>query len=272
MTASWDNIAGGPKSRGLIALNSNFTVLQETADHIVVDKPAPLQIHPKKPGGGATLYDGLRELLAFEIANGGQISIINRLDRETSGVVLVAKTAAAARRYGLAMQARHFHKTYQALVHGWPEWTEMTCDEPILRKGEVEPSAIWVKQMTHAQGAACRTLFRVIKRREKEIAGAARRFSLMEAEPITGRMHQIRVHLAHLGHSVIGDKIYGDDERCYLDFIETGWTPDLERRLLMPRHALHSSRLVLRGNDQSFEWTAPQPTDMRSWLEQPCMK
>ena len=67
-----------------IANNPHFTILDETEDYIVVDKPAPLQIHPKKPGGPVTLYDGLRELLAYEIANGGQVSIINRLDRETS--------------------------------------------------------------------------------------------------------------------------------------------------------------------------------------------
>ncbi|MBX7210448.1 MAG: RNA pseudouridine synthase [Verrucomicrobiaceae bacterium] len=246
-----------------IANNPRFTVLDETADFIVVDKPAPLQIHPKKPGGPPTLYDGLRELLAFEMANGGQVSIINRLDRETSGVVLVAKNAATARRFGLAMQARSFQKTYAALVHGWPEWDEYTCRAPILRKGEVAPSAIWVQQMVHPAGAECCTEFRVTGRHTR----SGRRIALLTARPVTGRMHQIRVHLAHLGHAVLGDKIYGADERCYLDFIETGWTPDLESRLLMPRHALHSRELGVRIDAKAYRWTAPFPVDMRTWLE-----
>lgn len=245
-----------------IANNPHFTVLDETEDYIVVDKPAPLQIHPKKPDGATTLYDGLRELLAFEIANGGQISIINRLDRETSGVVLVAKHAAAARRFGLAMQARQFYKTYLALVHGWPEWDEIVCEAPILRKGDIEPSEIWVRQMVHPAGSECRTEFRVNERVEK----AGRRFVLIEARPISGRMHQIRVHLSHLGHPVVGDKIYGDDERCYLDFIETGWTADLEGRLLLRRHALHSCELALETNDAILKWSAPLPEDIREWL------
>ena len=245
-----------------LANNTRFAVLDETEDYIVVDKPAPLQIHPKKPDGVPTLYDALRELLAFEIANGGQVSIINRLDRETSGVVLIAKNAEAARRFGLAMQARLFHKTYAALAHGWPEWDEFICDAPMLRKGEVEPSAIWVKQFVHPSGAECRTEFRVIERREKD----GRRISLIEASPVTGRTHQIRVHLSHLGHPIIGDKIYGDDERCYLDFIERGWTPELAQRLLMPRHALHSHQLKATVDGGEHHWTAPLPEDMRSWL------
>lgn len=246
-----------------IANNTRFTVLVETADFIVVDKPAPLQIHPKKPDGAPTLYDGLRELLAFELANGGQISIINRLDRETSGVVLVAKNAQAARRFGLAMQARLFHKTYAALVQGWPEWSEVVCSAPILRKGEIEPSPIWVKQLVHPAGSECRTEFRVTERRERN----GRRIALVEAKPVTGRMHQIRVHLSYLGHPVIGDKIYGEDERCYLDFIDTGWTPQLESRLLMPRHALHSCELRADIDGAAHDWSAPLPEDMLAWLK-----
>src|SRR5688500_8595110 len=75
---------------------SSLLVLSETEEWIVVDKPAFLEVHPSKPNGPVTLWDKLREVLAYEIANGGQVSIINRLDRETSGVTLIAKTRAAA--------------------------------------------------------------------------------------------------------------------------------------------------------------------------------
>src|SRR5690242_14369264 len=76
-----------------------FAVVDEGEDWLVVDKPALLLVHPTKPNGAVTLWDGLRDLLSFEIANGGQVSIVNRLDRETSGLVLVAKNAATARQF-----------------------------------------------------------------------------------------------------------------------------------------------------------------------------
>ena len=88
----------------------DFQIIDETDDYIVVDKPPLLLIHPSKPDGAATLWAELRHLLAFEIAAGGQVSIVNRLDRETSGVVLVAKTTAAAREFGLCMHARRVAK------------------------------------------------------------------------------------------------------------------------------------------------------------------
>lgn len=247
----------------LHAVNPDFTILDETDDYIVVDKPAPLQVHPSTPNGTWTMWHGLNELLVYELANGGQISIINRLDRETSGTVLVAKTQPTARRFGIAMQERQIHKTYLAIVHGWPEWSELDCQGPILRKGEVMESPIWVKQMVHPEGAACQTRFKLLKTVAHKVAG---KLALVEASPITGRMHQIRVHLAHLGHPILGDKIYGEDGRCYLDFIETGWTPDLERRLLFSRQALHSHRLEVQEAAGVLAWTAPLPVEMEKWL------
>src|SRR6202140_3740798 len=93
----------------------DFKIIDETDAYLVVDKPPFLLVHPTKPSSAPTLWKELRELLAFEIANGGQVSIVNRLDRETSGLVLVAKTSAAARRFGLLMQQHRFHKEYRAI-------------------------------------------------------------------------------------------------------------------------------------------------------------
>src|SRR5437870_4906581 len=98
-----------------------FKIVDETNDYLVVDKPPFLLAHPTKPDGRPTLWKQLRELLAFEIANGGQISIINRLDRETSGLMLVAKTAVTARRFGMLMQQQRVWKQYLAIVWGWPQ-------------------------------------------------------------------------------------------------------------------------------------------------------
>lgn len=246
----------------------DFSILDETEDWIVVDKPAPLQIHPSKPAdAGLTLWDGLRAMLSYEIANGGQVSIVNRLDRETSGVVLIAKNAETARRFGRAMMRRHCAKTYVAIVRGWPTWESRMLDAPIRRAGEVMDSPVWVKQVVHADGAACVTDFRVLRRFERSVGDEARPFALVEARPLTGRMHQIRVHLAHLGFPIVGDKIYGGDESCYLDFVGTGWTPELERRLLLPRQALHSLRMEIEDSHGNLAWEAPLPGRLSAFIE-----
>lgn len=225
----------------------------------MVDKPPFLLIHPSKPDGTPTLWAALRELLAFELVNGGQVSIVNRLDRETSGLVLIAKNALTARRFGLAMERRQIEKEYLAVVWEWPEWETTTVTSPLLRQGEVTTSAIWLKQAIHPQGAAAETAFRV----EELFVRADKRFAVITAIPRTGRTHQIRVHLAHLGHPIVGDKIYGPNEQHYLRFIKTGWTDELESQLLLPRHALHSARLRIAG---AFDWLSGLPTDLTSWM------
>ena len=263
----------------------DFKIVDETHDYIVVDKPPFLLTHPTKPDQRTTLWKELRDLLAFEIANGGQVSIVNRLDRETSGLVLVAKTAAAARRFGLLMQEHRLHKEYLAIVWGWPEWETTIVDAPLTRQGKHQPSAIWLKQMIHPDGAPAQTEFRVEERFTRSSAtvplnfaepsppsspsgrgsrkvageGTVGKFALIRAIPKTGRTHQIRVHLASLGHPVVGDKIYGPNEQLYLEFIETGWTPNLERQLLLPRHALHSAKLAIENGQQ---WNSSAPAEM----------
>ena len=200
----------------------------------------------------------MRELLAFEIASGGQVSIVNRLDRETSGLVLVAKTAAAARDFGLLMQRHSLRKEYLAIVSGWPDWEHKLIDASLERQSKHQPSVIWLKQVIHPAGAPAQTEF-LVERRFRKSTSSGDQFSVIRAIPRTGRTHQIRVHLASVGHPVVGDKIYGPDEQLYLRFIETGWTPELEQRLLLPRHALHSAKLVIAGER---EWASALPVDL----------
>ena len=162
----------------------------------------------------------------------------------------------------MQMQERRIEKEYLALVWGWPENETFTVDAPILRQGERGTSPIYLKQTVHPEGAAARTRFRVEATFTLETTNGYR-FALVRAFPETGRMHQIRVHLAHAGHPVVGDKIYGPDEGCYLEFIRTGWTPELAARLLLPRHALHST--TLRIPDAGLAWQSPLAPDLAAW-------
>lgn len=247
-----------------IAIDPSFGVLAEEEGWIAVTKGAPLLSHPTGAKNEPTLWHGLQALLAYEMATGGQISIITRLDRETSGLVLIAKTATAARELGKAMQRRELHKTYLALVLGHPGHSNWVCTEPIARLGDWADTRIFVKQCCHPSGRPCRTTFRVLTRIEPR--GARPPLALVECTPETGRMHQIRVHLAHAGHPIFGDKIYGADETCYLDFIAHGWTPELEARLHLPRHALHAARLAFPWQGTTVEVEAPLPRDMAALL------
>src|SRR4029077_9147005 len=174
------------------ASTPRFKIIAETDDYAVVETPPFLLVHPTKPDGPRTLWSELRQLLAFEIETGGQISIINRIDRETSGLVLVAKTAPAARQFGLLMQQNRIGKEYRAIVWGWPEWDHNVVTKPLDRIGKYRAAVIWLKQGVVSDGAPAETELFVERRLER---GRSGKFSVVRAVPRTGRTHQIRVHL-----------------------------------------------------------------------------
>ncbi|HEX3444445.1 MAG TPA: RNA pseudouridine synthase [Chthoniobacterales bacterium] len=239
-----------------------FHIIHEEDDFLVLDKPAHLLMHPTRPGGPRTLWSELCELLAFEIKNGGQVSLINRLDRETSGLVLVAKNAIAARELDRLVDRHRVEKFYTAIAQGWPHTDQFEVDQPLLRQGQKTVSKIWLKQAIHPAGYPAKTKFTLVQRFENRSG----RFSLINCQPITGRTHQIRVHLASVGLPLVGDKIYGPDENCYLEFIETGWTAKLQAKLLLDRHALHATKLVfpVHGIDRIYE--SPLPSDLGDFI------
>ncbi len=241
-------------------------IIDETPDLLVINKPPHLLVHPTKPGGPITLWDQLKELLAFERVNGGQVSLIHRLDRETSGIILVAKHYAAARTYAMALERGDFKKEYQAIVIGWVKENQGTIDAPLLRKGEVTPSKVWLQRAVHRNGVEAITDFQVEKRWRHPQHGP---LSLLRCWPRTGRTHQIRVHLAYLGYPIVGDKIYGPSEEYYLDFIEKGWTPDLEKNLWLPRHALHARGLEVNLPEKIERWEAPLYHDLHHLIFEP---
>ena len=247
----------------VISVNPSFLVVEDTDDWIVVNKAAPLIVHPASDKSEPTLLGGVEALLSYEIENGARLSIINRLDRETNGLVLIAKNSSAARMFGRAMERRQFVKEYDALCYGWPEWDEISVDQPILRKGEVCDSPIWVKQMVHPEGKECFTRFSLIGK--FKVAG--KKVSLLRVFPKMGRMHQIRVHLEFLGHPLVGDKIYGPDEQIYLSYIDGKISESMVDSLMLPRHALHAAKMTVTIEGESLAWSVDIAADLKTFLD-----
>lgn len=241
----------------------DFRVIDESDDWVVVDKPAPLIVHPANQKPEPTLLGGLENLYAYEMENGACLGIITRLDRETSGLVLCAKHTAAARELGMIFERREAKKEYLAIVSGWPERDGWECNAPICRAGELGPSDIWVRQVVDPAGKDCSTGFVVENRFQRD----GRKFGLVRCFPKTGRMHQIRVHLAFCGHPIVGDKIYSGDGSEYLEWMAQDWNESLAKRLLLPRQALHAAKLTIPWNGVEISWEAELSRDLVNFIE-----
>lgn len=228
-------------------------ILQEHAEWLVVEKPAGLLIHPTRPDGTRTLWHELIEAFPDE-----KLSLVNRLDRETSGLVVVARGGQAASTLGKMIQARMMEKEYLALVVG-KATSEGVIDAPLDRLGKYQPSEIYLKRWVCLGGYPCVTHFRRLGMRRRETGEF---ISLLRVRTETGRLHQIRVHLAFVGLSVLGDKIYGADEQCYLEFIRTGWTSELEKKIWFSRHALHACSVSFDWEGAPVKVESPLPEDM----------
>ena len=185
--------------------------------------------------------------------------LVNRLDRETSGVVLVAKGANAARELGrLLMQPGAVAKKYWAVVHGHLRQSPVVIDAPL---GRDERSQVAIKDCVRADGAAARTSIDVLERLERH----GRQMTWVDVTPATGRKHQIRIHLAHIGHPIVGDKIYGSDELIYLRFVTNRLTEADRRELVIEHHALHARSIAFEWRGQNRVFDAPARTGWLSW-------
>jgi 23S rRNA pseudouridine1911/1915/1917 synthase len=190
-----------PVTIGLQAEAIPLDVVYEDPDLLVVDKPARLVVHPAPGHRAGTLVNALLARCPDLAGIGGEVrpGIVHRLDKDTSGLIVVAKHERAHRFLSAQLKARQMDKRYLALVDGAPSAGSGTIDAPIGRHPQRRP-----QMAVRAGGRPARTHFRVLRRYP--------RHALLECRPVTGRTHQIRVHLAAIGCPIVGDRVCG--QRC----------------------------------------------------------
>jgi 23S rRNA pseudouridine1911/1915/1917 synthase len=229
-------------------------VIFEDEELLVVDKPAGLVCHSAQHPEHTSLAEWLRE-------HGVPTPrMINRLDRETSGLVVVAKTEGVAKTLGKAVLRREIEKEYVAICQGELVEESGVIDQPIAVS---QTSVVFTKRVVDGTaGQPSLTRFVVEKRLPH--------FTVVRLMPRTGRAHQLRVHMAWLGHPIVGDKVYGSDETLYLQFIEHGVTSEMLEKLLLPRHALHAERVAFLHprTQQPSAFQVSLPDDMKLFIEE----
>jgi 23S rRNA pseudouridine1911/1915/1917 synthase len=225
-------------------------IVHEDERLFVVNKPGDVVCHPSKAGPWSSLVGAVREHTRLPT-----VHLVFRLDRETSGIVVMAKDARMASRLQTAMQERRVNKRYLVILMGSLS-EPVTVDQPL---GDDTASPVFMKSVVCAGGKAAVTRFEPLA-----VAGG---FTLARVYLETGRKHQIRAHAQWLGRPVVGDKIYGPDARLYLDFIDRGWNDDLAAKLLLPRQALHCAEIDLGPAGIAPVFRAPLPPDLRAFCD-----
>lgn len=211
-----------------------FEVLYEDEHMMVVDKPAGLPMH-----ASAKFYFNTLTRVLLERYGEDAPQICHRLDRETSGCVVLAKSKETAAKLKTAFADKTTRKTYLAIVAGVPDWPvgeTRTIDEPLGLVRDPE-ALIQIRMQVYDDALPAIT--------EATLLEQAGDVALVRCRPITGRQHQIRAHLAAVGHPIIGDKLYAHGDEAFAAYCDEGLTLGLAVLFVLPRHALHAASIEI---------------------------
>jgi len=232
-----------PEETDIAAEAIPLDIVYEDGDILVVNKPAGMVVHPAYGHRSGTLVNAVLAHCPDLAGVGGELrpGIVHRLDKDTSGLIVVAKHDAALRDLQAQFKGREVRKVYLALVEGHVSPPTGLVDAPIGR----DPRARKKMAVVTKGGREAQTEYRVLETYDEH--------TLVEARPLTGRTHQIRIHMAFIGHPIVGDPIYGYRKQ----------------RLKAPRLFLHAARLAFRlpGSDEEREFEAPLPEELARVLQ-----
>ena len=229
---------------------SPYTIIFENEQLIAVNKASGISV-------GGDRWDESKERLDRLLERGlnlSKIYTVHRIDKETSGLVVFARTKESHRGLSLAFEERQIVKRYTAIVHGRPSWKETLCELPLVPDGNKKHQTIIDKY--HGKESVTRFILLM----------SAGNYSILEAQPQTGRIHQIRVHAAAIGHPVVCDALYGKETPVKLSSFKRGWKGDpKQEKPMLSRLGLHALELTL---PDGRILSAPMPKDMLSLIKQ----
>jgi len=231
-------------------VNIKDHIIKETEDFVAVNKPAGVLTIPDREGN-ISLKNYLQQAY-------GNIYTVHRLDRDTSGIVLFAKNEQSHRQLSQLFEGRDIKKYYVGFVHGKPSPPSGTIDEPIA-----EHSGKKGVMVINKRGKPSVTDYETLEN--------FRTYSWMQFQIHTGRTHQIRIHMKHIGHPIVCDEIYGDGKPVYLSSIKRNFKlskSEEEERPVLSHLALHSWKLEFVLHDQEYSMEAAIPKDLKALLQQ----
>ncbi|MDR0502416.1 MAG: RluA family pseudouridine synthase [Treponema sp.] len=234
-----------------------YTEIFQDENIIAVNKASGISV-------GGDRWDESKERLDRTLErdyNLSRIFTVHRIDKDTSGLVVFARNRENHRSLSIAFENRQVVKKYIAVVHGRPSWKETVCDLPLVPDGNKKHMTI----IDRYQGKESVTRFVLVTCASCKHGN----YSVLEAYPQTGRIHQIRVHAASLGHPVVCDNLYGSEKPVFLSSFKRNWRGDpCEEKPLLSRLGLHAMEITLPDVNSGIKFTAPLAKDISSLIKQ----